>query len=44
MVGQGAQNYERTPDLLRGWTAVGEGSEIFEKGTCDNSKTTLFRE
>ena len=35
MVGQGAQDYERTPGLLRG--PVGEGSESLVK-------TTLFRE
>ena len=31
MVGQGAQDYERTPDLLGGRTAVSESSESFEK-------------
>ena len=38
MAGQGAQDYERTPDLLRGRTAVGEGSESFEKAPVTTVK------
>ena len=43
MAGQRAQDYERTPGLLRGRTAVGEGSESFEKAPVTTVKHTLFR-
>ena len=42
MVGQGAEDYERTPDLLRGRTAVGEGSKSLVKQPFSENRIAIL--